>query len=222
MPSTSKRQGDRKSATVVPPGVGPLPHRNGGSAAKRNGSSSDSFARDLLAALLRFRDGDFSSRMPADLVGLEGKIADVFNDILAVSARRTAETARVCRVVGKEGKLKERMRVPAARGGWADEVIGAQHADRRPGVADDRGDARDRRRRQGRPRPDDGARRRRPPARGRVPALREARQHDGRAAVGVRVRGDARRARGRHRRQARRPGAGARASPACGRTSPTT
>ncbi|HEY2900113.1 MAG TPA: HAMP domain-containing protein, partial [Polyangia bacterium] len=80
------------------------------------------FSRELLVALLRFKDGDFTSRLPADLGGIEGKIADVFNDILAVSARRTAETSRVCRVVGKEGKLKERMRVPGAVGGWADEI----------------------------------------------------------------------------------------------------
>src|SRR5204863_5867864 len=76
----------------------------------------------LLETLVRFRDGDFGSRMPADLVGIEGKIADVFNDILSVSSRRAGETARVCRVVGKEGKLKERMRVPGAVGGWADEI----------------------------------------------------------------------------------------------------
>ncbi|MGC2081729.1 MAG: HAMP domain-containing protein, partial [Bradyrhizobium sp.] len=63
-----------------------------------------------------------TARMPGDIVGIEGKIADVFNDILAVSERRTAETARVCRVVGKEGKLKERMRVPGAVGGWADDI----------------------------------------------------------------------------------------------------
>jgi HAMP domain-containing protein/CheY-like chemotaxis protein/signal transduction histidine kinase len=83
---------------------------------------NEAFSRDLLEALLRFRDGDFGSRMPSDLTGVEGKIADVFNDILSVSSRRTAETARVCRVVGKEGKLKERMRVPGALGGWADEI----------------------------------------------------------------------------------------------------
>ncbi|TMQ18517.1 MAG: HAMP domain-containing protein, partial [Deltaproteobacteria bacterium] len=76
----------------------------------------------MLTSLLRFKDGDFSSRMPTSLIGIEGKIADVFNEILAVSERRAAETARVCRVVGKEGKLKERMRVPGAVGGWADEV----------------------------------------------------------------------------------------------------
>src|SRR5262249_15421983 len=94
---------------------------NGGTPV-RNGTSGDGFAQNLLNALLRFRDGDFSARMPSDIVGVEGKIADVFNDILAVSARRTAETARVCRVVGKEGKLKERISVPGAVGGWADDV----------------------------------------------------------------------------------------------------
>src|SRR5690349_7440228 len=70
--------------------------RDAGTAA--NGTASDAFARRLLESLVRFRDGDFGSRMPADLVGLDGKIADVFNDILTVSSRRAAETARVCRV----------------------------------------------------------------------------------------------------------------------------
>src|SRR5512140_3789361 len=87
-----------------------------------HGAEASAFARNLLSALLRFKVGDFSSRMPAELTGLEGKIADVFNDILHVSERRAAETARVCRVVGKEGKLKERLRVPGAVGGWADEI----------------------------------------------------------------------------------------------------
>ncbi|MGE5185922.1 MAG: HAMP domain-containing protein, partial [Acidobacteriota bacterium] len=97
------------------PNAALLPHDHGH-------RSSEVFARDLLASLLRFKDGDFSSRMPTSLVGIEGKIADVFNEILSVSERRAHETARVCRVVGKEGKVKERMRVPGAVGGWADEV----------------------------------------------------------------------------------------------------
>ncbi len=81
------------------------------------------FARDLLVALLRFRDGDFTARLASDFTGIDGKIADVFNEILGVSARRAEEIARVCRVVGKEGKLKQRMNVPGAVGGWADEVV---------------------------------------------------------------------------------------------------
>ncbi len=102
-----------------------LPHQNA-EGNSENGRATDSagesFARNLLDALVRFRDGDFASRMPPDLVGIEGKIADVVNDIFTVSARRSAETSRVCRVVGKEGKLKERMRVPGAVGGWSDEI----------------------------------------------------------------------------------------------------
>ena len=104
---------------MPPPPEAGLPEN--GHPAAYDGTSGDGFARELLVAMLRFRDGDFSARMPSGLVGLEGKIADAFNDILAVSTRRTAETARVSRVVGKEGKLKERMRVPTAGGGWADE-----------------------------------------------------------------------------------------------------
>src|SRR5689334_14355749 len=87
-----------------------------------DGGASPAFCRNLLASLIRYKEGDFSSRMSVDFVGVEGKIADLFNDILSVSSRRAEETARVCRVVGKEGKLKERMRVPGAGGGWADEV----------------------------------------------------------------------------------------------------
>ena len=80
------------------------------------------FSKALLEALFSFRDGDFSVRLPADLIGIDGKIADVFNDIAAVSERRARETARVSHAVGKEGKLKQRMVVPGVVGGWADEV----------------------------------------------------------------------------------------------------
>jgi HAMP domain-containing protein/CheY-like chemotaxis protein/signal transduction histidine kinase len=85
-------------------------------------TGADQFSRQLLAALVSLRDGDFTVRLPSDLIGVNGKIADVFNDIAAVSLRRAHETERVSRVVGKEGKLKQRMSVPGAVGGWADEV----------------------------------------------------------------------------------------------------
>src|SRR3982075_2383964 len=82
----------------------------------------DHFSGQLLSAMVLLRDGDFAVRLPADLTGLDGKIADVFNDIAAVSDRRARETARVSHAVGKEGKLKQRMTVPGVIGGWADEV----------------------------------------------------------------------------------------------------
>jgi hypothetical protein len=73
-------------------------------------------------AMLAFRDGDFSIRMPRNLSGVEGKIADSFNEIVTFSDRRAKETVRVSLAVGKEGKLKQRMNVPEGVGGWADEV----------------------------------------------------------------------------------------------------
>src|SRR5712691_5295771 len=82
----------------------------------------DQFSRQLLSAMLSFRDGNLTARMPSDLTGVSGKIADAFNDIVALSERRVQETARVSRAVGKEGKLKQRMAVPGAMGGWASEV----------------------------------------------------------------------------------------------------
>ncbi len=39
--------------------------------------------RDLLAALQAMKVGDFSVRLPGDRVGMFGKIADAFNDIVA-------------------------------------------------------------------------------------------------------------------------------------------
>src|SRR5438874_1739786 len=80
------------------------------------------FSNGLLMAMLAFRDGDFEVRMPSSLIGIEGKIADAFNEIVRFSDRRARETVRVSRVVGKEGKLKERMSVPEGVGGWAYEV----------------------------------------------------------------------------------------------------
>jgi hypothetical protein len=86
------------------------------------GSDLARFTSDLLDALIMFKNGDFSSRLRSDWTGTDGKIADVFNEISSVSARRSGEIARACRVVGKEGKLRQRMNVPGALGGWADEI----------------------------------------------------------------------------------------------------
>src|SRR5262245_48758193 len=104
------------AAALKPPSPGSL------SAGHGNGLEADQFSRQLLSAMLRFRDGDFSVRLPTDIVGVDGKIADAFNDIVAVSERRARETSRVSHVVGKEGKLKQRMLVAGVTGGWAAEV----------------------------------------------------------------------------------------------------
>jgi HAMP domain-containing protein/CheY-like chemotaxis protein/signal transduction histidine kinase len=90
-----------------------------------NGSaaySEEPFTRQILFALVALRNGDFSKRLPVDWIGVHGKIADAFNEILAFNERRANEIARVCRMVGKEGKLEQRMAVPGVTGGWVDEI----------------------------------------------------------------------------------------------------
>ena len=90
--------------------------RDASTSAVRNGEVStgnDQFSRALLSAMLALKEGDFAVRMPSDLIGVDGKIADAFNEIALLSERRAHETARVTHAVGKEGKLKQRMAVSA-------------------------------------------------------------------------------------------------------------
>src|ERR1051325_8787927 len=72
----------------------------------------------LLKALVAFKKGDFSVRLPGEWTGEAGKIADTFNDIIELSDRTAKELERVSRVVGKEGKIMHRAAVPAAAGSW--------------------------------------------------------------------------------------------------------
>src|SRR6185369_14715771 len=72
--------------------------------------------------LLSYRIGDFGARLPNTWDGTLGKIAEVMNEILDSGARRASETARICRVVGEEGKLRERFSGAGLVGGWADEI----------------------------------------------------------------------------------------------------
>src|SRR5678816_2596842 len=76
----------------------------------------------LLSALLAYKDGDFSVRLPSDWTGVAGKIADGFNEAVALNQRLSTETARVRRAVGKEGKLRQRVTVSGLTGDWANKV----------------------------------------------------------------------------------------------------
>jgi signal transduction histidine kinase/CheY-like chemotaxis protein len=78
--------------------------------------------RELLKVLRQFRKGDFSARMPMDRVGLSGKIYDAINDVIELNERLTKELDRVSTVVGKEGKIRHRVSIPNAVGGWAQSV----------------------------------------------------------------------------------------------------
>ncbi len=72
----------------------------------------------LLDALTAVRDGDFEIRLdPAGNGGL-GEIAGVFNAVVERNRHLCAELVRVRRVVGRDGRLDERLR-PTGDGAWA-------------------------------------------------------------------------------------------------------
>ncbi|MHB8412055.1 MAG: HAMP domain-containing protein [Candidatus Acidiferrales bacterium] len=66
------------------------------------------------------RDGDFSVRLPGAWTGVEGKIADTFNEIAAANQQMAQELKRVGQVVGKEGRTRERTRFRESRGAWGE------------------------------------------------------------------------------------------------------
>ena len=63
----------------------------------------------LLSALTALRQGRSGVRLPLDWTGVAGKVADAFNDVVEQNERMAEELARLSRVVGKEGKLSQRL-----------------------------------------------------------------------------------------------------------------
>ena len=104
------------------------PKTNGRKNAKKNGHANgngNGYARltqaDLslvLTTLQAMRDGDFSVRLPGDWIGLEGKVADTFNEIVAANQQMAQELRRIGQVIGKEGKTRERTRFTQSKGAW--------------------------------------------------------------------------------------------------------
>ncbi len=84
--------------------------------------SSTLDARQVLHALAALKKGDFSVRLPMEWTGLAGKVADTFNDLADQMENSTADLNRISRVVGKEGKLSERLPAGEASGGWKERV----------------------------------------------------------------------------------------------------
>src|SRR5690242_1897017 len=83
-----------------------------------NGGSAE--LHELLGALQAMRVGDFSVRMPGDHVGLMGKIADTFNEIVAANERMAKQFDRVGQVVGREGKTRQRVKLSLSSGAWGE------------------------------------------------------------------------------------------------------
>ncbi|MFF9570276.1 HAMP domain-containing protein [Streptomyces sp. NPDC014685] len=73
----------------------------------------------LLAGLVAMRDGNFRRRLTVAGDDTMAEIAAVFNEVADRNLHLTNELARVRRVVGREGKLTERLETGACEGSWA-------------------------------------------------------------------------------------------------------
>src|SRR5690348_1441827 len=105
---------------------------NGATASSNNGATPSSVAdhalegdrhvqaHELLSALQAMRQGDFSVRMSGDRLGLEGKIADTFNEIAAANQRMAQQLEHIGQRIGKEGKTKQRVRLGLTSGAWGE------------------------------------------------------------------------------------------------------
>ena len=105
---------------VAPNGTDNLPPAPAKSNGKPKASAGSLDLTVILASLQSMRDGDFTVRLPGTWVGLAGKVADTFNEIVAANQHMSQELKRVGQVVGKQGKTRERTRFHESRGAWGE------------------------------------------------------------------------------------------------------
>src|SRR5919202_6359817 len=74
---------------------------------------------ELSEALRRVGEGDFKVRLKRR-TGLAGEVADRLNDVIEIQELRNRELLRIRRVVGREGRLTERIDEELFDGAWRD------------------------------------------------------------------------------------------------------
>ena len=65
--------------------------------------ATDARSQLILVAMLGFRDGDFSVRLPLGWSGMEGRIAEAFNQTIMKKQLINAEIARISKTEVKKG-----------------------------------------------------------------------------------------------------------------------
>ena len=92
--------------------------------AAQNGAPtlSESDLDALLDALRAAREGDFSVRLTSAGKGKIGEIARAFNDLQARNDQMSGEIVRVGKIIGREGRMTERVKLRDAGGAWATSI----------------------------------------------------------------------------------------------------
>ncbi|MFE0588728.1 HAMP domain-containing protein [Micromonospora echinospora] len=82
-------------------------------------SDHDAVLGELAAALRRVGQGDFKVRLPRR-AGVAGDVVDAFNDVVSLQERQYFDMRRISRIVGREGRLTERLDEEGLDGSWAE------------------------------------------------------------------------------------------------------
>ncbi|WP_426735398.1 HAMP domain-containing protein [Myxococcus faecalis] len=99
--------------------------RGGGARTPGGGARirGDDPLQTLLAALRAVQGGDFSVRLPDfSSVPVMDDISRAFNAVVTLNSAMTHEMVRVARVVGREGRMAERVSLGDGRGDWATSI----------------------------------------------------------------------------------------------------
>jgi HAMP domain-containing protein/signal transduction histidine kinase/CheY-like chemotaxis protein len=87
-----------------------------------SGPNGQMDAERILSALMALRQGDFKARLPVGWTGIAGKVADTFNEVAELMGQSTDDLSRISRVVGKEGRIQERLPMGHVTGAWSERV----------------------------------------------------------------------------------------------------
>ncbi|WIG93375.1 HAMP domain-containing protein [Myxococcus sp. SDU36] len=131
-PAVNRARGDRGRPRTTSPAdleAAPKPARRNTRGRGARASSPRGQGRGghplqpLLAALRSVHGGDFTVRLPGGATDpVMEEIASAFNAVVSLNATLTQEVVRVERVVGREGRMGERVSLGDVRGDWAHSI----------------------------------------------------------------------------------------------------
>jgi len=79
--------------------------------------------QQLLTALKALQAGDFSMELPVGQEGAAGEMAEAYNGLTKILRQFNAESTRIFREVGGEGRFGGQAEVPDAHGAWYNLVL---------------------------------------------------------------------------------------------------
>ncbi len=99
------------------------PKKHNGSVAYVDVEMQSVQMQQLLQVLDQVRNGDFTVRIPANGIGINGKVCDTLNEIISLNEILFHELKKARHTIGKQGHLNHRVELPRyARGAWNEGV----------------------------------------------------------------------------------------------------